>query len=280
MRKNKARHAELSPGDADWYEIIKQRIPELEDYKKSTILHVKDRAVARGCGTLEAYCRLLEKDPGESAWLRSNLTLSGTSFFRGRGWDFLRSVCMPELAKRGSVKVWCAGCAGGEEVYSVIMALLDHVPADAIELLATDYNEAVLQRCREGTYYVRLRRYIPEEYRHYAVPVFRCRSAKDLARTVVRRPFTFPDGIRNIIRTEKVNLLTDPYPEGSDLILCRNVMKFFSPDVIPAVQERLAASLAENGFLFVSEDPKEQIEDPEKMSLRQTEETTVYQKTS
>jgi len=146
------------------------------------------------------------------------------------------------------------------------MVLLDFLPSDKIDLLATDYNPEQLQRCEEGIYPLSTLKEIPAEYKRYSV-------------TLNRDQFQISSDLRRIVKTKCQNLVSDEYPAGFDLILCRNVTKFFEKDVRREVQKSLAVSLKDGGYLVVSDDLlREGIADPGSMSLIQQGDTCIYRK--
>ncbi|MBR2739030.1 MAG: hypothetical protein IKD88_10000 [Lachnospiraceae bacterium] len=254
------------------YRVVCGMIPELTGYRAGTVLFLREKAAERGYVNLRTYARVLRKDPAEIAWLSTRLTYKGTHFFRGEDWGFFIGRCLSELADRSEVRVWCAGCSLGQEAYSVLTALLDYVPLEKIRILATDYNDELLEKCRSGRYLNMHLHEIPERLRRYV--------------ETGEKTFTFLPELRAAVETKPLNLITDDYPAPFDVILCRNVIKFFSGDMIPRVQRRLAASLAPGGFLFLSADDDrrgvkdrvEMIPRPEELGLQQLENRCIYRK--
>lgn len=258
--------------DKAYYRAIITLVPELAHYKKSTIWLLKKRAGERGFSSLGEYYDYLRDNPEGLEDLRHSLTLKGSHFFRGDDWDLFIESCLSTFAGRDRVRVWCAGCSSGEEVYSTILVLMDYVPLEAIEVLATDYDDGLLERCRRAEYHPRHFDELGERYARHA------RRVNEEGR------FTFSDEMRAVVRTQNVNLLTDEYPKPFDVIVCLNVIKFFSPAQIERVKDRLAASLAPGGFLFVGreEEPHEadSIAQPEAHGLRLVGGQYIYQRIS
>ncbi len=251
----------------DYYRKFRELIPELDMYKKEQISYFEEVAAEHNCASLKEYYDYVCSDPEELQRLRRHVTYSGTHFFRGEDWPFFSERCLSSFRDADSVSVWCAGCSSGEEVYTLLMAMTEYLPAEKIHILATDYNEDLLETCRKGLYFRTRMFEIPEHYQ------------KDLILSGSR--FTFPDEYKAAIRTEQQNLLTDAYPEGFDLILCRNVIKFFTFEMRESVQRKLAASLKQGGWLFLSHDDgndDEMIGDPASMSLVQIENRSVYRR--
>ena len=257
------------------FERIAKLLPEIRHYEKSTQMDLlRRRALLSGFRDLEDYHEGLLTDAKELAELRENLTLMGSHFFRGTVWPELEKICRERLSGKDKVRVWCAGCSNGKEVYSILMTLLELMPSERIELLATDYNCEALKRCREGSYPLRTLKEIPGRHRGY-VSVYRASAAEDYA---YRYQFRFRDSIRRMISTERLDLLKDAYPGGFDFILCRNVIKFFDPAVRVKIQQRLAESLGKDAFLVLSEEEAETIAHPEEMGLERHNDTCIYLK--
>ena len=252
------------------FELIVGLVPEITRYKKETLKHVRTVAEKRGYDSLQAYHEALAKSEDEVAFLRENLTLKGTHFFRGDDWDYLNEHCLSTFAGKDEVRVWCAGCSSGEEAFSAIMSLLDHVPLGTISVLATDYNRELLDKCRAGAYFRMHRPEIPDRYQRYVVEI------------EGGKRFTFPQEMKDVMEVRALNLLTDEYPGPFDLVICRNVIKFFAREEIARVQRGLAASVAPGGYLFLSTDGNskgiELIQDPEAMGMRVVSLRGIYQR--
>ncbi len=259
---------DLSREDAEAFEKILELIPEINAYKKSTAQHIRKTAMLKGFTGLREYSEYLYRDSKERQYLHDNLTLKGTSFFRGDEWNDFEKYCLSALKSRKTVKSWCAGCSSGEEVYSLAMAMAVHIPETSFSVLATDYDEAMLALCELGTYPKRRLKEIPVRYRKYVT--------KTIGEIGISKE------LKSKIMIKKLDLLKDEYPKGFDLILCRNVIKFFSPEIRPSVQSKLAASLNAGGYLFLSADGNhnthEIIGDPDKMHLTRINGKSIYQK--
>ncbi|MBQ3272738.1 MAG: hypothetical protein IJH44_05745 [Solobacterium sp.] len=247
--------------------IISELIPDFRHYRSEQILYLYSIAAKRGFKDPEDYCRGLINNEEELAWLKEHLTLSSTLFFRGKDdWDVFRQYCLPRLQAEKQIRVWCAGCSSGEEVYSIILALTDMFAPEQIAVLATDYADELLEKCRAGTYPLAAYSAIPEQYRKYL--------------RVSGEAFTFTDEIRQCVKTANLNLLTADYPADCSLVLCRNVLLFFKPAVRKAIHRKLAASVAKGGFLFLSTETDRDfpIQFPGQMSLHRFSAQCIYEK--
>lgn len=230
----------------------RQRWPELQRA-------VESAAQECGCGRdLDAYVQgvlLSAASDHHLGLLASHLTVGETYFFREkRSLQILEERIVPDLvrARAGSgvpIRIWSAGCATGEEPYSVAIALnrlLADAPDPNVEILATDLNAKSLQKASAGTYgdwsfrdtALRLRRTYFE-----AAEGGRC---------------TIVPAIRKMVRFAPLNLMDDAYPPlsnwtgGCDVIFCRNVLMYFTPQGMNKVIRRLYQSLATDGWLIVS----------------------------
>ena len=154
------------------------------------------------------------------------------------------------------------------------MVLLDFLPAEKIELLATDYNLKMINTTLKGVYPLKLINEIPPEYRHY-VDAYIPDELEDIKRLRIQ----IPSNLRNMCQLRLHNLISDEYPGGFDLILCRNVIKFFEDETKLKVQTKLAASLNHGGYLVVSDDLKREcISEPASLGLVQIDNTCIYRK--
>jgi chemotaxis protein methyltransferase CheR len=229
-----------------------------QENKREDLLSVlQDRlGVLTRLATLGAYLDFLqrEEDGGrELRYLVSRLTVGETYFFRNRGqFTALRDHILPGViqrrrGKRQRLRLWCAGCSTGEEPYSLAILLHELLPDIAaweIHLLATDINEDALTAAREGVYRTWSFREVEE---HYRQAYFTTEGDSSRIRAEVQKLVTF----------RFLNLADDPYPtvvtgtDALDLILCRNVMIYFRPQLCQEVTRRFFSCLEDQGALLV-----------------------------
>jgi chemotaxis protein methyltransferase CheR len=170
-----------------------------------------------------------------------------TSFFRDRGTlERLWREVVPELARRrpqGPVRIWSAGCATGQEIYSFAMLQAEApAPTGKVELFASDLSERALERARSGIY--------------SSFEVQRGLSARQLVRHFENRDerFQLARPLRQDVRWRRVNLMEDLAPLGSfDVVLCRYVLGGLTAEAQAQVLERLAGVVAPNGILVLGE---------------------------
>ncbi len=178
------------------------------------------------------------------------VTIGETYFFRHpEHFDALRERMLPDLLRgreQRSLRAWSAGCATGEECYSLAMALAASAgPAFEVSVLGTDINKAALDTARAGRY-GRWSQRSPMPF----LPGHTVHEADGAVRV--------SDVLRRRTRFEYLNLRDPIYPslytgtQGLDLIFCRNVLVYFLPEVAQAVLERFRTCLVEGGWLVVS----------------------------
>lgn len=182
----------------------------------------------------------------------AHLAIGDTYFFRERRmFDALASHVLPELLSRGTrrLRIWSAACSTGEEPYSLAILLREVLPQWRhwdITLLATDINERSLQKAAAGVY--------GEWSFRDATPGLKERYFR---RTPQGR-FVIAEEIRNMVHFTRFNLAQERWPalvsgdNAMDLILCRNVLMYFSMARARRAVENLATSLADHGWLVVS----------------------------
>jgi chemotaxis methyl-accepting protein methylase len=206
------------------------------------------RMRAKGVHTYADYMRVLDADPDEYDRLLEALTINVTKLFRN--WDVyeaLASTVLPAIWARGRdrIRVWSAGCASGEEPYS--LGVLFHRYAHdrgqpdrlrSLEILATDIDARVLELARGARYEAGAFADTPDDLRaRYFSPGF---------------PATVIPPVRSLVTFARHDLLRDPPPRGGlDLILCRNVIIYFDRESQEMLFERFVQALAPGGFLVL-----------------------------
>ncbi|MDQ3248723.1 MAG: PAS domain-containing protein, partial [Chloroflexota bacterium] len=249
-----ALHDETPPnGEAEILEKIFALVrsktgQDFTHYKRSTILRRLGRRMQiNGIKYLSGYLAFLQAHPVETDALFKDLLISVTMFFRDpQVFDALAQQVLPLLFQRKSddetVRVWVAGCATGEEAYSLAMMLVDyagrHHPSMLIQVFATDIDANALRVAREGFYPENivndiaphwLKRFFTREQQGYRVN-------RELRKQVL---FTAHD------------LLKDPPFSRLDLISCRNVLIYFNREVQDRVFRMFHYALADQGLLFL-----------------------------
>lgn len=208
------------------------------------------------CTALE-YLQLLQECNDNSALLEhlvAGITIGETYFFRDkRQVELLKDNVLPQIirAKRISnnlsIRIWSAGCSSGEEIYTIAM-LLNEILKDkdkwSISLLATDININVLQKAKTGKYNKWSMRSIDD---YYIKKYFKQDN----------NTYTILPSLNHSVNFQYLNLNDDTYPSmlnntnSLDLIICRNVLIYFSQPVIQRIMKKLAACLSDDGCLLL-----------------------------
>ena len=228
-------------------EFIERRtgIALKENQRSSLEAKLKSLMKERGWGEEELLRILKASDLSSPCWeaLLGEITVKETAFFRDpKQFEALEEI-LPEIAAiRGDVNVWCAGCATGEEPYSVAMVAEKVLPRGKVYILGTDIDPAALKAAEEGVYRERSLRLLPRDFeRHFErLPDGRYRLSREIKKKVEFRSF---------------NLLQDPYPlppgRKWDIILCRNVLIYLRREALPEIISKFEAVLEEGGYLFL-----------------------------
>ena len=213
------------------------------------------RAAHLGYASLKDYQAFLDGRQATEEWeeLSRLFTCGETFFFRDHGqFDLLHLRLLPELIAQHRndkiLRLWSAGCASGEEVYSLAM-LVDMLLPERddwdILILGTDINSEAIAKARRGRYGQWSFRLIPAEMQQR---YFHPEGNEWLLDERIRRMVTF----------RVANLVSEPFPNldsklhDMDLILCRNVFIYFSPSAVHAVAAKFAAALLEGGYLLTA----------------------------
>jgi len=201
------------------------------------------RLRATGTNTYRRYVRYLKKNPAEFNLVLNDLTINYTTFFRDRDvYVYLEKTVLPRLFRSKEVKIWSAGCATGEEPYS--LAILVHkllgkeLPTYHVTIFASDLDEDALAKAAEGEYTGKqlngLEASLIDKY-------FSSNGAS----------YRVKDFVRQLVHFEKHDLMKPSTRKGFDLILCRNVMIFFSKESQQQIHMYFYNALRDGGYLVI-----------------------------
>jgi chemotaxis protein methyltransferase CheR len=215
---------------------------DLSSYKREQMRRRLGAVMARtGARNLIDLANMLERDPSRVDEIRDQLTINVSEFFRDpERWQYLEERILPAILRENRrPAIWRAGCSNGAEPYSLAMAMTDLAPHGNCRILATDIDRGILERARAGSGYT------SSDVRN----VSRTRLAKYFRQE--RDRYAVVDSIRHAVEFRRQNLLADPFEGGFDLIVCRNVVIYFTEEAKNALFDRLSLSLREGGILFV-----------------------------
>ena len=204
----------------------------------------------RGISTLDELITILVmgKEPGLSQQVVEALLNNETYFFRDRApFDVLQRHALPELAQRRHkskrLRIWSAGCSTGQEVYSLAMLFAeepDQWRGWTIDILGTDVSNACIDRARAGSY----SQFEVQRGLGISQMIKWFEECADGWRAV--------EPLRKPVRFQVHNLLEPaPHPGGFDIVLCRNVLLYLSPEKKTLAFERIAGAMAEDGWLML-----------------------------
>ncbi len=188
------------------------------------------------------YVDAIKKDTKLFEEFVNYLTINVSEFWRNPDqWKVLEEQVMPELIKMSgkNLKVWSAACSTGDEPYSLVMLFSKFMPLSNIKILATDIDKQVLEKARVGLYNEKSLAGLPKEF-------------KDKYFTKIGASnYQISDEIKKCVEFKEGNLLADKYPTGLDLILCRNVVIYFTDEAKTEIYKKFNQSLKQGGYLFV-----------------------------
>ncbi len=226
--------------------IYQERDIDFREYKETILTRRLGRRLrARRVSTYASYSRLLDQDPIEYDYLLSDLTIKVSSFFRDNAaFSVLAETVLPTLVDRGinNTRIWSAGCATGEEPYSIAMLLLEILGRKTVPpygvILGTDVDAKALNWARKGWFTLNNIEAIQPAWRNkYFTPEgdgFRVQPA-----------------VRQLVIFERHNLVSDLPYHGFDLVTCRNVLIYFNPRLQVRVLKNFHEQLKEGGFLLL-----------------------------
>ena len=221
---------------------------DFSNYKRPTLLRRVERRInIRSLPDLSSYAVYVQDNTEEAAALLKDLLISVTNFFRDPiPFRAIEDQVLPMLLRGkksdANIRIWVAGCATGEEAYSLAMLFaeqtLDLIDAPRVQIFATDIDEAAIATAREGYYTIndaadvspeRLRRFF-----HVDAQGYRVRKE-----------------IREMILFAHHNFLKDPPFSRLDLVTCRNVLIYLNAVAQERVMETFHFALEPHGFLFL-----------------------------
>ncbi|MDO9596948.1 MAG: chemotaxis protein CheB, partial [Azoarcus sp.] len=219
-------------------------------YKKSTLYRrIERRMDVHQIDRIATYVRFLQENPQEIDLLFREFLIGVTNFFRDpQAWERLRDLAFPQLFARSPagrpMRAWVAGCSTGEEAYSLAMtfreAIDKHQPAGrfSLQIFATDLDGDAIDRARQGRY--------PSSIANEV-------SADRLARFFIATDDAYLVGkeIREMVIFAPQNMIQDPPFTKLDLLLCRNVLIYFGPELQKKLLPLFHYSLAPGGIMFL-----------------------------
>ncbi|HUR69414.1 MAG TPA: CheR family methyltransferase [Candidatus Thermoplasmatota archaeon] len=226
--------------------LSQETTTDFEGYKLATVRRrVEKRRAVTGSADIAAYRDLVLRDAAERDALIQSLLIPVTEFFRDpEAWRSVASNVLPHMVERAhageKVRVWCAGCATGEEAYTIALLLAESLDdTSALEIVGTDLDAKALARARAGVY-------DPARVRHVSAARLQ-RFFEALPDHTVR----VRDEIRRLVRFEPGDLTREAPPGTFDLVICRNVLIYFDEALQVKVVRRLRNAMRDDGALLL-----------------------------
>ena len=229
------------------YEYFKKAVFELT---KVDLNAYKEKQMKRRIDTLinkhgivgyDKYVQALKTDQALFDEFVNYITINVSEFYRNPDqWALLDKDVIPELiGKFGkNLKIWSAACSTGDEPYSLVMALSRHIPLNQVKIYATDLDKQVIQKAKIGLY---------AEKSVASVPA----DLKQKYFTKVGPSYQISEEIKKRVEFTEHNLLRDTYPTDYHLIVCRNVLIYFTEEAKDEVFRKFQKALAPGGILFI-----------------------------
>lgn len=243
----------------DYSAIDLSQYKEAQMKRRLTTLYTK-----KGFHSFMAFFDAMVRDKALYYEFLDRMTINVSEFWRNPNrWEVLEGKFIPEMMKSSRrLKCWSAACSTGEEPYTLAMILDEHGILESSQVLATDIDEGALEKAKRGIYPDRSLRDVPAKY------VKKYFQQKDMT-------FTVADKLKRSIKYAKQNLLHDPFDNGFDLIVCRNVMIYFTEEAKHMLYHKFSRALKPGGLLFVGS--TEQIFSPGQYELEPAD-TFIYRK--
>nr|WP_228037846.1 CheR family methyltransferase [Nodosilinea sp. LEGE 06152] len=217
-------------------------------YKRSSLMRrVNRRLQMINVSTFSDYIDYLEVHPDEFRQLFNTLLINVTAFFRDpSAWNTLRTEIVPAILSTKSdhdmIRVWSAGCASGEEAYSMAILLAELLGVEAfqerVKIYATDLDDEALAEARQATYSQQ--------------------KVEGLSDTQLEQFFeqkeglyTFRKDLRRLVIFGRHDLIQDAPISKVDLLLCRNTLMYFNAETQSRILARFHFALRNNGYLFL-----------------------------
>lgn len=229
----------------DW-ELFKEKLfaksnINLNDYKPAQMQRrISNLMTRHGKATYMDFFRLIETDAKLYKDFIDYLTINVTEFFRTpEKFVELENKVIPDLLTANPrLNIWSAGCSIGAEPYSLAMILLEKTPTVKHRILATDLDAEMLTKAKNGVYSANELKNMP--------PVRLSKYFRESAGF-----HHLQESVKERVEFQRHNLLLDKFESGFDLILCRNVVIYFTEEAKDALYRRFFAALKPGGVLFV-----------------------------
>ncbi|MDO5127063.1 MAG: protein-glutamate O-methyltransferase CheR [Eubacteriales bacterium] len=224
-------------------DVLKLTGIDLNLYKERQMKRrIESLIVRKGYDGFDSFYKGMKQDENLLRTFVSYLTINVSQFYRNpTQWKIFESDILPYLCKQfhNKVSIWSAACSTGDEPYTLAMICAKYIPLENIHIIATDIDDDVLRFARQGIYSSKSLVDLPKEF------LQKWFTAYDENRYII------DDKIKKCISFKKHNLLADPYYNGLNLIVCRNVVIYFTDEAKIQIYKQFEQSLDRQGILFI-----------------------------
>lgn len=192
-----------------------------------------------GAKSVEEYIQMLKTSSEQRQKFLDYITINVTEFYRNPEiFNEFNNFIKRELDYNKPLKIWSAACSIGAEPYSIAMLLKDLSPTVKHKIIATDIDNTILRRAREGIY-------MESEIKNI--------SNQQLSKYFEKRDdrFYIKNEIKEMVTFKKHDLILDSYENNFDVIVCRNVVIYFNNDIKEKIYEKFSNSLNKGGLFFI-----------------------------
>ncbi len=255
------------------YELFKRKFYEhsnidLNLYKEKQMKRRITSLVERyGHKSYISFLTRIKGDPELYGIFINYLTINVSEFYRNPNqWALFEDDVLNDIYKgknKADVRIWSSACSTGDEPYTVVMILNKYIPLNKIKVIATDIDQGAISKAKSGLYTSRSLKELPNEFlkKHFT--------------PIGNDTYEISEDVRNCVEFNQLNLLEDPYPQQMDIIICRNVLIYFTEEAKNNIIKKFSESLNPNGIIFIGS--TEQIMSYNKFNLKPID-TFFYQK--
>lgn len=231
-------------GEWNWFIANFERLSKIDltAYKRPQ-MERRINSFMRSAGTADyrSFIALLSSNRDTFNRFVEHITINVSEFFRNTNhWQVLAERIVPHLLETGDgLRIWSAGCSTGEEAYSLAIMAREQGWKLKDKILATDIDAEVLEKARKGVYNEKalqggiseayLKKYFKPSGDHYVIN----------------------DSIKDMVKLQKQDLLKDAFARNFDLILCRNVVIYFTEETKQKLYQKFSGALRKDGILFI-----------------------------
>ena len=223
-------------------EFLKMTTIDLNCYKERQMKRRIDTLIRnKGLSGYDKFLAAMKEDKRLFDEFLSYMTINVSEFYRNpEQWTYLDKEVIPYLTSTfgKSLKIWSAACSTGEEPYSLVMAFSKYIPLSQIQVFATDLDRKCLENAKIGLYAEKSIEGVPDEF-------------KKKYFTKIGASYQIKDEIKNRVIFKQHDLLKDSYPTNNHLVVCRNVLIYFTEETKDDLFRRFYQCLAPGGTFFI-----------------------------